>query len=400
MSLGQPDLYIAGNKIQTAKGDPRPVLAGLKIEWGTDSRLDMAGASSLSGQLLIRGAMPGYLRVGAPVGLLDPASSRTLFAGYLQPLTASPEPSVKGAMRVQFTAASPLAELEKHTVVDVKFPQDETAAGRRWRLAQHLPAGWSLLGETGLDWIRQGNQLYNSVSWMDLLSRFARGNMLRYHDTSVYVPAHGLDRRITLSRERGKEAVLDAPAAAARGSWVTGRVPYATGLAVLPLNAVSTGMDWEKTPADVCTAVQVTTTGRWLPNAQDGDESPEHEWPLNWAVDTTSLQAQYGFHVARIETALSAQQVDAARGAVKLITELWLDVDTDWRPVNLTIPDSRVLDTTPLRNLLAVDTRHMAAVAVPGAAGLPSRIYAYVMAGTATWTGKKWETELTLGRTL
>lgn len=397
MSLGQPDLYIAGQKMQTAKNDPRPALAGLSFDWGTDSRVDFAGAATLSGQLLIRGAMPSYLNPGAQVGLVDPASSRTLFAGYLQPLKASNEPGLDGAMRVQFTAASPLAELEKHTMTSIDFPGGESAAGRRWQLAQRMPAGWSLLGDTGHDWLNQGVQRYPTVSWLDMLERFARGNLLRYHDTSAYVPAHGLNRRITLARERGLTATA-APKPAARGSWVTGRVPYASGLAVLPAATVSKDIEWEKTPADITTAVQVSTNGVVL--AADETESREHEYPLNWAVFTQPLIDAHGFHATSIATSIDPQDVAAAQGAVRLISEQWLDVETEWRPTNLTIPDSRLLDTEPLRNLLAVDTRHMAAVAVPDAPAGPGRIYAFVMAGTATWTGKHWQTQLTLGKTL
>lgn len=398
MSLGKPDLYIGGQLMQSDKADPRPALAGLTLQWGTDNRVDFDPGSTLTGQILIRGAFPSYLDVGAPVGLIDPASSRTLFAGYLLPLKASPEERLAGAYRISFTAASPISELEKHTVVKMNWPIDESANDRRWRLGQALPADWSLLGASGLDWIKQGQQKYRTVSYMDLLARYLRGNLQRYHDTSVYIPSRGLQKRISITEERGKTAP-NPPAAPARGGWVTSHVPYASGLAVLPRGAVGSQFDWEKTPDDVVTAVQVTTTGKWLVNPDEDDESPEHEWPLDYGEDTSALQRQHGLRIARIETALSPQNVPAAQGAVGLLTRYWTDVQTQWRPTNLTIPDSRLLDTTPLRNLLAVDTRHMAAVAVPGTSG-PGRVYAFATAGSATWTGKKWETELTLGRTL
>ena len=74
---------------------------------------------------------------------------------------------------------------------------------------------------------------------------------------------------------------------------------------------------------------------------------------------------------------------------------------TKWRPSDLHLPDSRLIDSAPLLNMLAVDTRGTAAIAVPAATTLaPGRIQSFVMAGSATWTGTKWTIDLTLGRTL
>lgn len=397
MSLGRPDLYIAGQKMQTAKTDPRPALAGLSLKWGNDSRQDRDPAATLTGQLLIRGTIPAYLNVGAPVGLVDPATSRTLFAGHLNPLTASPEPSVAGAFRVSFTAASPLAELEQHTVVNVEYPQDETAAARRNRIAAALPAGWTLDGLNGNTWQLQGQQRYQSIRWLDLADRYARGYFYRISDTSTYIPGAGVQKRLTITQDRHKDVGLPGDYAGALGLWKPGG--SISGTAILPLAAVARDMDWEKTPADVVTAVQVTTWGMWLVGTKAEDDSFEHEWPLDYALDTSALQRQHGFHLARIETSLSAQNAAISKNTVQGLTEEWLDTETNWRPTTLQIPDSRRLAAAPLLNLLAADTRHMAAVSVPQTTGLPARIRAFVLGGSATWTGKHWNTHLTLGRT-
>lgn len=395
MSLGQPDLYIAGRKMQTLKTDPLPALAGLTISWGSEEQFDMAPASTLSGQLLIRGAMPAYLDVGAPVGLVDPVSSRTLFAGTLEPLSAAPEERIAGAHRLSFTAASPKAELEKHRVLDFDWPHDEPATARRQRLAAAMPRGWTLNGAAGWNWINQGRQLYQSVEWITLAERYARSYYQRLHDTSTYVPGAGLQKRLTITNDRPRAVAFGPPEPGALGVWQ--QAEGTSGVAVLPASAVHRDIEWKKTPADVITDVQITTTGGAYPQ---GDESDEFEYWMSVYVNNDTLQDRYGYRQQRVETALSSYNANAVAQAVRLLVGYWLNTATDWRPTTLTLPDSRKLATAPLLNLLAVDTRHMAIVRVPGAVNYLAGISAFALAGSATWTGTKWTTDLTLGRKL
>lgn len=399
MSLGQPDLYIGSTRMQSTKNDPRPALAGLKLEWGEGSRTELAPPAKLSGQILIRGAMPSYLNVGAPVGLIDPASSRCLFAGRMAPLTAVNEDSVKGARRVTFTAASPVSEISQHTAVDVNYPQSEAADTRLARIRAAMPAGWELSGAAGWDWAPQGRQAYQSVLWLDLLARYVRGNLQRFDDTSTYIPGAGLQKRLTISAERPKSVEVLTTTTGARGIWHPNALFGASGAAVLPASVVRRTVQWSKTPADLVTAIQGTTWGKELTGGET--ESPEHEYPLDFVRDTAAMIRSYGYHPLRIETALSPQNVPAMVAALGRIYDYWLDGQSNWRPTSLMLPDSRRLDTAPLLNLLAVDTRARAVVSVPDApADSPAPIRSPVMAAAATWTGTKWETELTLGRTL
>lgn len=397
MSLGQPDLYIGGQLMQTATGDPQPALAGLRIAWGNDSRLELDPAATLSGQLLIRGSMPSFLDVGAPVGVVDPVTGRCLFAGNLAPLTAVPDDSVRDAMRVSFTAASPLAELVKHKVIDFDWPLGDSAITRRARLAGAMPRGWTLGGDDGWTWIAQGRQCHQSKEWLTLAERYVRSYNQRLHDTSYYVPGSGLKKRITVTAERGKTFNATGPSPGARGVW--GPSQYAlgsTGTSFLPTSTIRRSIDWEKTPGDVVTDVQLSTWG----GATAEPESTEFEFWMDVYVNNHALQDAYGFRQIKVETSMSVNNTAAAERAVVDIVNYWLDTATAWRPTGLQIPDSRQLDTAPLLNLIAVDTRHMAIVYVPQATGLPGRIRSFVMSGAATWTGKKWTTDLTLGRTL
>lgn len=398
-TLGQPNLYIADNRMQGTKSATRPVLAGLKLSWGTDARFDTAPPATLSGELLVRGAIPSYLNVGASVGLMDPARSRCLFAGTMEPLTARPDPSVAGAMRVSFTATSPSAELGRHTVTDMDWPHEETAASRRGRLARSLPAGWTLDGVAGWDWINQGRQKYQSVDWMELAERYVRSYLQRLHDTSYYLPGSGMSKRLTISGERAKTLDLPADGPGRWGTWRGLPSSGATGVAALPVSAVATDMSWEKTPEDVITDVQLTSTGGAFPT----DESTEFEYMMtSHGINNSWLQRTYGMRQLRLPTALSSFSREALTAAmVDHLVPYWLDTQTSWRPTSLVIPDSRQLDIAPLLNLLAVDSRHLAVVTVPDMPQpAPGPVRSYVMAGNATWTGKKWTTELTLGRTL
>lgn len=399
MSLGQPDLYIAGRRMQTLADDPLPALAGLKLKWGGDSHYELDPAATLSGQLLVRGAPPEYLNVGAPVGLVDPATSRTLFAGTLEPLRAVPEERLKGSTRISWTAAGPRAELEKHRVLDFDWANNETADARRGRLAAAMPRGWTLDGVAGWNWIGQGRQKYQSVEWLTLAERYARSYLQRLHDTSTYIPGAGLRKRITITNERAKNPALpDVPPGEA-GRWQA--LAGTSGIAVLPASAVASEIEWEKTPDDVITDVQVTTWGRAV--LDDNADSQEFEYWMAVYVNNTALQDAYGYRQQRVETSLSSYNATAAAEAIRGISGHWLNTATDWRPTSLQLPDSRRLDTAVLLNLLAVDSRHMAAVRVPGAmhAGLSlAEIRAYVLGGEAEWDGKKWLTTLTLGRKL
>lgn len=399
MSLEQPDLYIAGRKI--AAGGTVQLLAqsDLQLTWGGDNRFDFEPPATLAGRLLVRGPMPEWLDVGASVGLIDPVSARCLFAGYMEPLRATISEQQRTAMNVSFTAAAPKSELEKHTVLDLDWPE-ESANSRRARIGSALPRGWGYGGDVGDDWVKQGPQRFQSIDWLTLAGRYARGNLQRIHDVSSYVPGYGIRKRIDFTAERYKNVGLSWAPSGARGAWLPDNPGGATGTAILPGAAIGTGIIWEKTPADVVTAVQVTTWGGALLGSNNTEESLEHEWPIDWVEDFTAEQDAYGFRQQRVETAISPQQVQAAREQIGRISRTWMDTQTKWRPTTLPLPDSRRLNSAPLLNLLAVDSRHMAAVTVPAAgAGLPGEIRSFVLGGSATWTGKKWTTDLTLGRT-
>ena len=270
-------------------------------------------------------------------------------------------------MRVSFTAASPLSELVKHKVIGMDWPHNEPAADRRPRLAAAMPPGWTLDGAAGWTWIHQGRQRYRdgkAIEWVKLLERYVRSYNQRYHDTSAYVYGAGLIKRITITGERGKTWGGSTQTPGPGGTWSTWGLPAAgaSGIAVLPASAVSRSMDWEKTPDDIVTDVQASTYGVWDEAAL---ESYESEFGMSYDADNCAA-GDHGFRQFDLETAISLYNMPAFTSWITNdIVPFWLDTQTAWRPTSLQIPDSRELDTAPLLNLLAVDTRPMSVVNVP-----------------------------------
>lgn len=396
MSLGAPNLYIDGNMF--GGSDTRRALAGISFTWGEDSRVDFAGPATMSGEVSVAGTMPAYITGGAAIGLVDPASGRCLFAGHIATLTASPDPVWQGRIRIAFTASSPLVDLANHSLA-VDWVRN-THAARFISLRSAMPRGWTLQGYNGatMDWVESGRLRFAKANYLDLLSRYCRSVLGRYHDTSAYVPGTGLVKRITLTGERDKTATAP-PAPGASGIWsTTGKPAAATGIAALPAALVEQAIEWEKNADDTITDVQVTNYGAEV--LPEGEDTAGFEVWMSVFVNNQAMQDKYGFRQLTIDTSVHLHSGNDS-AFLNALSAFWLDADTKWRPTGLRIADSRKVTTAALLNLLAVDTRHMAAISVPGAAGLvPGEIHAYVHSGSAQWTGKKWITDLTLGRTL
>lgn len=403
MSLGKPDLYLKNTLQDSTAAGTRPTLAGCSIGWGNDSRLEFDPPSTLSAAVLVRpGAPIPNLSPGAPVGLVDPVSGRSLFAGQLATQFVKPDERIKGAQLYTFTAVSPLSDLSNHTVFNMDWTHDEAAPARFNRLAATIARGWTLQGPSGLTWINAGRLKFQSKNWLELVDLFCRSNTYRRHDTSAYVPGAGLVKRMNITAERNKTAGNPPAVIPPTGTWHTGgnKPAAATGMACIPDGLIRRGVEWEKTPDDTITDVKLSTYGSAV--VAEDDESTAFEYWMDAYVNNTAMQNAYGFRQTTIETDLSSFNATALEERIPQIVNYWLDADTQWRPTDLEIPDSRKVDTATMLNLLATDSRHMAALYVPAPAGvtLPAKIHSFVMGGKATWDGKKWITELTLGRTI
>lgn len=399
MSLGKPNLYLAGALIAGDKAADVTTLAGLTINWGEESRVDFAGPATMTAEILVRAAaMPAWSN-GTQVGVTDPASGRCLFAGHVSNLVSAADEAVEGAQRITLTATSPLADLANHTVYDF----DWAAAGQSTRfntLAGSMARGWIMAGYTGLTWIGAGRLKFQEKEWLTLCEWWCRSNIARYHDTSAYVPGSGLVKRLTITAEREKTTPV-VPSPGTAGVWWTASKPAAaTGVACLPANLIARGIEWEKNPEDTITDVKVTTYGAAVVAADDDSKGFTYNMEAAGAVNH-AMQDAYGFRQLSLDTDISSGNVTSLNAWLKdNLVPYWLDADTKWRPTAVELPNASLVATEPMLNLLAVDTRHMAILYVPAFPGInPAKIHAYVNKGRATWTGKKWTATLTLGRT-
>lgn len=417
MSVTAPNVYIGGVLMNSYAYSSVPMLGGLSFGWGNDSLVDFDSPKTLSAQLLIRTPSTlDFLAKGKPFGVLDPDTGNTLFAGRISTLTARPDSRKKDALLVSLTATDTLADLLPYRLESVYWVQPANSAGltgqaRHNQLAGVMPPGWTLAGGTPHDsWTSAGPFRGAAVPLIELIDRHCRSVLGRRHITTTYVPsAGGLVPRLTITPERAKAAAVDRLAARSNGEWhSTSTAPASTGFLQLAGNHVSREIEWEKTPDDTITDVALRTPILEFEVNDAGQVVTKEEmgsWDI-WVnsylnVNNARLQAEYGLH--QIQLDVDTHGGDSRTNPhIGQIVNYWVDADTEWRPTSVLIPDSRRLPLATLRTLLNVTTRHNAYVTVDGLpANNPaggSKVRAYVIAGTATWTGKKWEITLTLGR--
>lgn len=419
---GAPQVWIGDRLMDDLATDDQPVLAGLSFEWGTDSQIDFTDAETLSAELLIRSPSNlDFLYKGAPLGLLDPDSGETLFAGRISTLTAARDENIDDALRVRLGGAGTLADLSNHRLERISWLErasdgtlQVSSARRREQLRSVLPGGWTLAATaTNNDWVPARAQLAESQTILPLIDRHARTTIARRHTTSRYVPGRGLINEITLTRERDKAAPADQLTAAANGQWQLAPSPWPNASALIRLTAaeVGVGTEWEKNPEDTVTDVTVSSTGSALATNTDtgalenqlNTDSDVWVYAYPGVPDMPALQRAYGTHGLTIETDIFAGWPGSGSPHIGNLVSYWLDVDAEWRPTGLEIPDSRAIRyDSNLLAILSVTRRYNAYLTVdelPALTPQPgSRVRGYLLAGKAAWTGKKWEISLTLGR--
>lgn len=415
MTLAAPSVYIGTQAMAGHALADMPVLAGLSFSYGNEDQVDFDDAGTLSAAILIRRpASLDFLKVGAPVGIMDGA--RTLFAGRIATLKAKPDSRKKDALLVSFTAADTLGEFAQYTpdIIDwydeTNTARQYTGTERRAQIAGSLPPGWTLAsthGATNRDWINTRQQYWESEPLLTAVDNFARSTLSRRFMTTTYVPGTGLAPRLTLTGERAKAAPAEALTTRADGTWyATTSAPANTAFVQLEAKHVGRELEWEKTPSDTITDVRLTSQGVTfgtedgvmvaLPSGEKDTKLAVNTYP---DVDNTAIQAAHG--IKSIELTVDTFGTSTSPSIGQLVN-YWVDADTEWRPTGLEIPDSRKLPDTTVLNLLDVEKRHLAYVTLSGMPDTSpiagSRVRAYVIAGEATWTGKKWVITLTLGR--
>lgn len=420
MSLGAPLVYIGTQLMNDHALAKAPMLADLSFTWGTDSQTEYDDPATCSAQLLVREpADLSFLVKGAPFGLLDPGSGETLFAGRVSTLKAKRDKRKKKALLISITAADTQADLAGYRVESATWIERASdgsfftsATRRREQLRSVMPAGWVLEGTTRNDWHNSRPQVLIAEPLLPLVDRHARTVIGRRHFTSRYVPGAGLLPRVTITDERSKTAPAETLQARANGQWFRNPTSPANSAHVqLDASTLDADTEWEKTPDDTVTDVALNSWGSVL----DGDLVNQPTASLEvwvaaylrgyaglYPADLLRMQAEYGYQQVTVDTDAALGSPLAGNPMVENIVKYWLDADTLWRPTALMVPDSRKIHDDYVLGMISATRRHMAYVSVSRlqentpAGG--SRVRGFILGGTATWTGKKWQIELTLGR--
>lgn len=420
MTLAAPHVYIGRQRMNDLALDKTPMLAGLNFNWGTDSQVDFEDPGTLSAEMLIREPSTlDFLTKGAEFGVVDPGSGETYFAGRITTLRAKNHPKKKGALIISITAADTLADLNGYRVSPRHWGNPDgtigafktTALRRREQLRAALPAGWTLDGYTGHDWTTAREQRLDGHSYVPFLDRHLRSCIGRRHTTSRYVPGTGLDPRITITSERAKTSPVESLTARDNGHWyMDTAAPPNSGMAKLSGGQVENSIEWEKTPDDTITDVALSSWGIQYDNDTETGQLNTRPSAATWdiwvgsepGVNMGPLQRAHGFHSVSFDVDTLGGAPGGGSPHIANIVNYWLDADTLWRPTAVTIPDSRRLYDSVALTLLSATRRYQAYATIDGLpANNPaggSRVRGYIIAGNATWTGKKWVIELTLGR--
>lgn len=424
MSLAAPHVYIGGQLMNNYALSKTPLLAGLSFTWGTESQVEFDEPATLSAEMLVREpSYLGFLVKGAEFGLLDPGSGETLFAGRISTLKAKRDKRKKKALLISITAADTQADIAGYRIGSARWLERDsdqymlaTSARRRNQLRGALPAGWTIEGASSGDWHSARVQVLDAEPFLPVLDRHVRTVLGRRAFTSRYVPGTGLLPRITITSERSKTLAAEKLDARPDGLWFRDPNPPSvnSGFVTLDAGAIADDTEWEKTPDDTVTDVALTSWGSnlakdeatgqfvnqptgssdvWI-DAYLGGTSTQDD--LRW------LQRTYGYQKLQLDTDIFAGSPQAGNPQIAEIVSYYLEADTLWRPTSLMIPDSRKVPDGYALALISATRRHMIYVAVSGMeentpSGM-SRVRGYVLGGTATWAGKKWQLDLTLGR--
>jgi len=421
MTLAAPSVYIGTELMDAHALADMPVLAGLSFKWGNDDQIEFDGPGTMACELLLRTPnSTDFLAKGAPIGVM--VDGTTVWAGRITTLRAVSDNRKRDALLVSITAADTLADLEAYrttvdwyTAGDTAYTRD--AAYRRGQLAAALPAGWTMDGPTPNGWTTARSQRWTQEPYLNLLDMHLRSTVARRHITTGYVPGAGLSRRLTIEPERSKAAAAET--LTANPAWgMSTAAPANSGFVKLTGGMVDREIEWEKTPDDTITDVQLSSIGvefGWNEEAQavtPGDKSKASDtWDYrpnnngNPGIDfgaLAAMQDKYGYHQAEFDIDSIGGYPNSGDPHISLIVNYWLDADAQWRPTGISVPDSRKLPDATALALLDVAKRYKAYATVDGLpANNPaggSRVRAYVIAGDAQWTGKKWRFNLTFGR--
>lgn len=408
-----PQVYIDGRRMDDYALSNQPVLAGLTVDYGTESDLDFPDGDTLTFSLLLRqSAVLDFLQLGAEVAVWCPPVDKggvdlTVFTGRIQRLSADPHPSKAGALLLDVECSdldADLAALEALNVNNTAVP----ATARFAALRYWLPAPWTLAGWLRWPDLEHAAVIRRKANVLSMIDAFARAQILRRRNASTFTPAGGITRQLHLMEDSTKDTRADQLThfeGSRRWGVVPGR-PYGADVSTINFNGSDfhRNAGWVKDPEDVITEVSLELSEPLVWNADEGryedTETFERKSTDFAALNTAAMKARYGHRQANFTTDLGRQTTGTH---LVPIMAHWLSQDSEWRPADLSMKTTRNLSPTDLHRILAVNGRYsMFAVFRNVMAHRPDAgnqwIRGFIIGGTSTWNGEEWELSFRLGR--
>ncbi|WP_405472382.1 hypothetical protein [Paenarthrobacter ilicis] len=402
-----PKVYIDDILMDAFKADKMPVLGGMSIEYGVDTDLDMQGVEQCSLSILIKEPSdPSFLDLGKTLAIYHQPtageSSFTYFVGRIQRLNASHvihAETKEWMLQVDIQASDFTADLVNETVYNVASIA-VPASTRIGHMNFWAPDGWTVNSFP----LRFPDRVHAVLSYkekpfLELLDQFLRGQIMQRTNRSYYVPGTGAVKVLTAIQDSTKSVARDKLGKYADGRWgVNAGLPTATSTVSITVHASNILADagWTKEPEDVITEVSLQRLDPW--NGED--DSKRTPITSRNHVDTAAMRTRFGIRSVEFDTDLPA---GGDVSEVVPVFNHWLSTESQWRTKSLTFKDTERLTISQLSYLIAPTSRQTAFLVVRDPVeNRPDRgtsdIRGVVIGGSATWTGKKWELSVTLGR--
>lgn len=413
MSVPAPQIYINDQLMDSYALDDTPVLAGLTLDWGTGSDIEFAGPDQLQLDLMIKQPSDlSFLDLGNVVAVYQPddnpppgmvPSPATYFVGRLQRATA--EPLKGGKLRISLTASGATADLENQVLYNVNVSA-QTAQNRSYHHSSWNPPGWSILSfgprfpaltHAAMRWIEK--------PYLELLDMFLRAQLMQRAEYSTYDPAVGLTQRLITYHDTTRLPKADKLIMEADRSWdVQAGGPGINQFGVMRVEARDVHLEagWTKEPDDVITEVSLAAV---KPLKADGSETTlSAASSFDHVPRAVEARARYGIRSVEFDTDLpmdAATQGPAVRDAAP-IWDHWITTESQWRPQTVKFVD-RALTADQVRQLLNTISRQRTFLVIRHLLdNRPDHEYSdlrgVVIAGTAVWTGTKWQISASLSR--
>lgn len=414
MSAKAPHVYIDGRRMDDTADSNHPVLAGLSLNFGTDSDLDFGDGDTATVSILVREPeFLGFLQLGLEVAIYHqpapgaPETDFTYLTGRIQRMSGDPHPTIPGALLLTLECADLDTDLAALEAVNVNSAET-TASARLSALSFWLPSPWKLTGWLRWPDLKHAALVLDKVPVLELIDRFARAQILRRRNSSYFKPGTGITRQITLLEDNTKNVRADMLrhfAGSKRWGITPGR-PYGEGTLLMDLDGqhIHRAAGWVKEPEDVITEVVLEMIENPVWNAAENRYDEVGTFNRSSAdvpaLGTAALKARLGHRQTSFVTDLGRAVTSTHFGEVM---RHWLSDSSEWRPGELSLVNTESLTMQQIGLLLAPTSRYSVYVNVrnvmenrPDAGNYWIR--GFVIGGSATWDGKDWDISLRLGR--